>query len=200
MHAGYSHLLNYVGRPEEAMEQIKMALKLDPMNPFIITFYAVDLVFIRKYDEAIRAFQEAMQIAPGYPFALGNLWQVYYLKGDSVRAWDTFQSILKALEPELLESCERAYVENGLEGALLANAAGLELRSDEQYLNPTEIANIYALTGKNDKAIYWLERAWEARDPNLPYLLLPVYDPLRDDPRFQDICHRMNLPYRPPSV
>jgi tetratricopeptide (TPR) repeat protein len=182
------------------MEHIQLALKLDPMNPFIITFYAVDLMFIRKYDAAIRAFQEALQIAPGYPFALGNLWQAYYLKGDYVRAWDTFQSILKAQDPEMLGPCEQAYADNGIEGALNAYAAGLELRSEEQYLNPTEIASIYALTGMNDKAIFWLERAWEARDPNLPYLLLPVYDHLRDDPRFRDISRRMNLPYRPPSV
>ncbi len=44
-HAVYSHLLNILGRPKEAMEQIDIALKLDPMNPFIITFYGIDLVF-----------------------------------------------------------------------------------------------------------------------------------------------------------
>jgi len=100
----------------------------------------------------------------------------------------------------LLGPCEQAYADFGIKGALNAYAVGLELRSEEQYLNPTEIAMLYALTGANDKAIYWLERAWEARDPNLPYLLSPQYDLLRDDPRFRDICRRMNLPYRPPSV
>lgn len=199
-HNTYSHLLNIVGRPEEAIEHIQMALKMDPMNPFIITFYAIDLVFTRKYDEAIRVYKDALQIAPGYPFALGNLWETYYLKGDYVSAWDTFQSILKAQDPEMLGPCEQAYADSGLKGAINVYAAGLELRSEEQYLNPTEIAGLYALTRENDKAIYWLERAWEARDPNLPYLLLPVYDHLRNDPRFQDICRRMNLPYRPPSV
>ena len=72
-HALYSHLLNILGRPKEAMEQIDIALKLDPMNPFIITFYAIDLEMTRRYDEAIRAFHDALKIEPGYDFAIGNL-------------------------------------------------------------------------------------------------------------------------------
>ncbi len=193
-HAVYSHLLNYLGRPEEAMEHIQMALKLDPMNPFIIGFYAMDLTFSRKYDEVIRAFQNALQIEPGYPMALGNLWVPYYFKGQYPKAWEMLHSFLEAYDPELQGPCEQAYADSGLNGALNAYAAGLELRSEEHYLNPTEIAGIYALTGANDKAIYWLEKAWEVRDPNLPVLLVPTYDQLRDDPRFQDICRRMNLP------
>ena len=44
------------------------------------------------------------------------------------------------------------------------------------------------------KALEWLERGFEIRDPNMPYLGLPIYDPLRSDPRFQDLLRRMNLP------
>ena len=40
----------------------------------------------------------------------------------------------------------------------------------------------------------WLDRAFEYRDPNLPYLRLPIYDPLRADPRFQSLVRRMGLP------
>ena len=41
----------------------------------------------------------------------------------------------------------------------------------------------------------WLERGFEARDTNLPYVgISPLSDPLRSDPRFQDLLRRMNLP------
>jgi TolB-like protein len=53
-HAVYSNLLNIIGRPEEAMEHIELALKLDPMNPFKLLFYGLDLDFIRKYNEEIK--------------------------------------------------------------------------------------------------------------------------------------------------
>jgi hypothetical protein len=40
----------------------------------------------------------------------------------------------------------------------------------------------------------WLEKAFDYRDPNLPYLRLPAYDPLRADPRFQSLARRLGLP------
>ena len=46
-----------------------------------------------------------------------------------------------------------------------------------------------------DKAMDWLEEAFELRNPDLPYMVSsPLYDPLRSDPRFQDLLRRMNLP------
>ncbi len=49
--------------------------------------------------------------------------------------------------------------------------------------------------GDYDRAIEWLERAFEVRDPMLPYNgFYPIWDPLRSDPRFQDLLRRMNLP------
>jgi hypothetical protein len=45
------------------------------------------------------------------------------------------------------------------------------------------------------KAMDWLEEAYRVRDPNLPgSLVSPIYDPLRSDPRFQDLLRKMNLP------
>jgi tetratricopeptide (TPR) repeat protein len=123
------------------------------MNPFIISFYAIDLSFSRKYDEVIQAFQDALQIEPGYPMALGNLWVPYYFKGQYPKAWEMLHSFLEAYDPKLQGPCEQAYADNGLKGALNAYAAGLELRSEEHYLNPTDIATHYAMTGENDKAI-----------------------------------------------
>ena len=56
------------------------------------------------------------------------------------------------------------------------------------------IARRYLDAGDNDRAIDWLEKAYEERDPNLPYIGLPFYGPLRSDPRFQDLLRRIGLP------
>ena len=61
-------------------------------------------------------------------------------------------------------------------------------------LGPMGIAHHYLRAGDNGRAIDWLERAYEVHNPNLPYLGAPDYDPLRSDPRFQDLLCRMNLP------
>lgn len=56
------------------------------------------------------------------------------------------------------------------------------------------VARIYVRAGEEELVLDWLERAFAYRDPNLPYLLQPAFDGLRDKPRFQDLVKRMNLP------
>ena len=61
---------------------------------------------------------------------------------------------------------------------------------------PTDIAMVYALAGENSRALDWLERGFEERDPYMSYLSGdPVFDPLRENPRFQDLLRRLGLPY-----
>jgi hypothetical protein len=52
------------------------------------------------------------------------------------------------------------------------------------------------MAGNSEKALECIEMAYELRDPNLPYLHFPIYDSLRDEPRFQEIARKMNLPYK----
>ena len=47
-----------------------------------------------------------------------------------------------------------------------------------------DIAIKYICAGDKARAIDWLEKAYEDRDPNLPYLGKPVWDSVRDDPAF----------------
>ncbi len=74
---------------------------------------------------------------------------------------------------------------------LAESAAARSLRTDTRAFY---VAQLYARAGEKERALEWLERAFANRDPNMPYLLLPRYDSLRDDPRFQDLLRRMNLP------
>ncbi len=193
--ATYSHLLIILGRNEEALKQIEIALNLDPLNEFIKAFYGVVLTFVRKYDEAVKAFQDALKIEPNYPFAQGNFGYALALSGrhkDAVEQW----KLCNAGDTELVNALEKGFNEGGYKGALLSYNKVAELRYKNSYWNPTDIAIDYALVGDNDKALYWLEAGYQIHEPNLPYLLLPVYDNLRDDPRFQDLCKRMKLPYK----
>ncbi|MCH7766719.1 MAG: hypothetical protein IH916_09195, partial [Acidobacteria bacterium] len=56
-------------------------------------------------------------------------------------------------------------------------------------------AGIYAGLGQNDRALEWLERAYEERSEVLILLKLePIFDPPRSDPRFQSLLRRLNFP------
>lgn len=198
-HAAYSHLLSILGRTDEALQQIDIALKLDPMNPFIITFSAVDFVMARKYDEAIKEFNEALRIEPGYPFALTNLWQALYLSGKTEEAYATYKTFWGMVDPESQKPIEQGYLKDGINGACLSLADRLEKLwtiSQNQFFAPFDIAILYSIGKDVDKSIYWLEQAYKFRDPNVPYLLFPAFDYVRNDPRFRNLCQIMKLPWK----
>ena len=77
----HSLFLQIVGRPDEAMRQAERALALDPFNVIVQTFYAVDLLYVRRYDEAIAQARANLRQQPGAAGFLGILWTAYRGKG-----------------------------------------------------------------------------------------------------------------------
>ena len=194
-HSAYSHLLNILGRPDEAMEQIEIALELDPLNPQIKAFYGIDLMFIHRFDDAVTAFLEALELSPLHGVALSNLPNALYFAGREQEAMEALKNFFKKLNDPDLEIVEKNFPEEGYTDIMKKIGDFRVERLKTEYIISFHIGNAYALAGEVDKAIYWLEKAYEEHDPNLPYLLNPNYDKLRDNPRFQDLARRMGLPY-----
>lgn len=68
-------------------------------------------------------------------------------------------------------------------------------RSDTSYVTPWQIGTLYTRAGNKEKAVTWLEKAYDARDSNMPYIGVdPIFDILRSDVRFQNLLKKMNLP------
>jgi tetratricopeptide (TPR) repeat protein len=193
--AYYSHLLNILGRSEEAMKQIEIALSLDPLNPFIKVFYGIDLIFVHKYEEAIAVFQNALKIQPNYLLAIQNMAIVLHLAGKYKESFEQFKLSYNSY-PDVVIALDQGNAQGGYQQGFISANRVLEERFKSGYWNPTDIAGNYALAGDNDKAIEWLETAYTIHDPNLIYLLMPHYDNLRNYPRFQALCLKMNLPIK----
>jgi hypothetical protein len=71
----------------------------------------------------------------------------------------------------------------------------LENRQGQGSSTDASIALIYVGLGDNDRAMIWLDKAYRARfNPSI--LMRPAFDPLRPDPRFQELLHRIGLPGR----
>jgi TolB-like protein/Tfp pilus assembly protein PilF len=192
-HSTFSHLLNVLGRSDEAMKHIEIALDLDPMNSKIQSFYGVDLIFARRYDEAIKAFQKALKLDPSQGLAANVIFALYFA-GREAEATEMLKKFPN--NKDFLNDIDKGYNEGGFKGAMKKLADIRAERSKTIFVAPYGVAYEYAVAGDIDNAMNWLEKAYEEHDPNLPYLLSPSFDILRDDPRFQELARKMNLPYK----
>ena len=87
----------------------------------------------------------------------------------------------------------RAYVASGRRDEAVKLLGELKKRSNPSYSDASEIAMIYVALGDRDQAMQWLEKSYDGRF-NPSVLLRPGFDPLRSDPRFQDLVRRIGLP------
>ncbi len=194
--AYYSQFLFMMNRPEDAMAQIERALELDPFNAAFRSIYAWDLMYARRYDEAVEHLRETLKTAPTDQMTLSALKSAYHLKGmheEALEIWKTWFDVKG--DSDAAEALMSGFAEAGYSGALSRVAEVLIERSLTTYVTPWQIATLYTRAMKIDEALEWLEKAYEAHDANMPYIAVdPIFDSLRDDPRFQDLLRRMNFP------
>ncbi len=67
--------------------------------------------------------------------------------------------------------------------------------SDTTFVSPSLIVQLYAMAGDREKTMYWIERMYIRRDPNLPYwaIIGPLTETYQDEPRYIEIMKRINL-------
>jgi tetratricopeptide (TPR) repeat protein len=172
---------------------IEKALELDPLNPLNYGLYGGVLIYNRRFEEALAAARAAFDIVPNHPAALSTLFNIN-VKGmrDELLA-ELRQTITN--DPELVAAFERGIKEGGYEGAQRGIAEVLVAWYEKsKYASAQGISRWYLKAGDYDLAIDWLEKAYENHEPEMPYIGAPLYDPLRSNPRFQELLRKMNLP------
>jgi tetratricopeptide (TPR) repeat protein len=97
--------------------------------------------------------------------------------------------------PRALSGLAYAHAIAGQKAAARKLLDNLSRLSKEEYVAPFDIAVVYGALGEKDRAFAWLEKAYEDRHPWLVMLrVTPKVDPLRSDPRFDNLCRRVGLP------
>ena len=189
--AFYSVFLTAMRRPQEARAQIDRAMELDPLSSFYQGIYGGQLMRVRQYDDAIAQLRKAHGTEPhlhGY-----SLWVAFHQKRmyeEAVAEAEKYFAVMG--HSEVAEALTRGYDEGGYLRAMRLAAEKLAARSNAL---PARIAALYAHAGQKDRALDWLETGYEEQDQLMVDLGVdPTYDPLRSDPRFQDLLRRMNLP------
>jgi TolB-like protein len=192
---GYAKVLIYMGRMKEAMEQLDLILKLDSLDPNIKSSYGLDLIYFHKYDKALSVLQDVLKMSPKNQIAISNIPIAYHLLGKYKEGFESWELYYNTVYKDFVNVFDKGYAKGGYIGALNLEADTLAAQLKTAYILPTEIAILYASAGNKKRALDMLERAYDVHDPNLAALRYPIYDCLRNEPRYIDLCRKMNLPF-----
>ena len=183
-------------RLDEANAKGELARNLDPLNPLCISLYGITLYFSYKYEDAIKVLKDALKMDPNNPLALCTLPVAFHMLGKQDEEMESWKSYYNSTFKEFIHVFDKGFANAGYISILQLEADTLVAQSKTKYISPEGIAILYACAGNKMRALDILENAYIVKDPNITYLRNPVYDILHDEPRFQDLCHKMNLTYR----
>ena len=196
VHYLYGEYLTARQRFEEATVQQQRAYDLDPLFLPNRMMIAVRFYFMRQYDQAITQLRQILEIDPEFVVAYDLLWASYRERGlydESVAA--RLQSLkLQGYSAAELEKLRKAYAAADIRGFWQQDNAQIEQRLQQHTSPLIFLAMNNAKLGNKDAAFMWLERALAARSGWVPELKAdPVWDKLRDDPRFVALLRKANL-------
>ena len=190
-------LLVTLGRFDEAIKEGQRAVDLDPLSLIINADLGSTFMIARRYDDAIAQLRKTIALDGNFAYAHWNLGEALYLKGDSPGAIAEYEKAA-ALDddPEILALLGRAYAETGKREKALELLEKLKAAARQHYVRNYIFAIIYTGLGDKATALDYLERArGDSETPDTGWLKVdPILDPLRDDPRFQQLVAKLFPP------
>ncbi len=196
-HQWYAEYLANMARYEESIAEAERARQLDPLSLNVMHNYAQTLFMARQYDRSIENYQKILEMDPNYVAAH---WFLAYPYIQKAMYKETIEEINKAIVlsgeryPPLVAWLGIAYAYAGKINEAEKVIEELLALSKHRYVAPCYIAFVYIGLGMNDQAFEWLEKAYEVRDDWLPVLkVMPMYDGLRSDSRFNTLLKKMDL-------
>jgi len=195
-HFFYADFLISMKRPKEWRAESRRALELDPFNVFFQCFLGWQLVYVGQYDDAIAQLRKTLRIEPDFSSVYLGLWGAFYQKQMNEEALAEAKKFFAVLrDNEAVEALDYGYAQAGYPRAMSLAAENLAARSNRTHVPAFRIARLYAHAGEKDRALEWLEKAYEQRESPLVHLSVGWdWDSLRSDPRFQDLLGRMKFP------
>jgi len=196
-HHWYAWHLIVMARNDEGIAELKKAEALDPLSLIISSDLADALCIAHRYDESLEQSQKTIELDPQFAVAHYQLGQALEQKHKHDEAITEFRRAIELAggNTTFESNLASAYAVSGRKEEAMKIVKDLETRQSQDSSTDASIALIYVGLGDNDRAMIWLDRAYQARfNPSI--LMRPVFDPLRSAPRFQDLLHRIGLPSR----
>jgi TolB-like protein/Flp pilus assembly protein TadD len=198
----YAHYLMAMGRMAESAAETKLAVDLDPVDDGLTDCLCWHSFAARQYDNSIQMARDLLVRVPDDTWELAILGWDYEQKGMHEQAIAEFKKAVELTDrnspifsPFYLAGLAHAYALAGRRSDAEQVLQGLLERARQSYISPFDIALIYAALGEKDTAFAWMAKAVAERSTWLVYSKWePRLDPLRSDPRFQDLLRRIGFP------
>jgi eukaryotic-like serine/threonine-protein kinase len=192
----YSSLLAATGRTDEALAEVKKARDIDPFSLSIAAHPGWINYLSRDAEATVREARQALKLDPNFLPARRYLALGYDLQGKYSESVPEFQKALAISPGSTLVKAELgyAYAKSGKREDALRVLDELQRSPGQRRASPFHLALVHIGLGENDRAIELLENAYNERAERLVWLRAdPRFDPLRLDPRFNEILRGMGL-------
>lgn len=193
-HKTYAKFLYTRGKFADALVEIKTAMDLQPVSYRNQQIYALTLYFARQYDESEAQFKRLIELNPNQSaFIHGRLIRVLEEQGKESEAFEYLVRMLtiQKADDTALERLKDEYRTRGWRGVMIER-----IKTAEADPAPSNfgLACLNAKIGKTDRALEYLEKAYQERSFQIAILKVePQLDSLRSDPRFDDLVRRAGL-------
>jgi serine/threonine-protein kinase len=196
--------LAMIGRFEEALSEIDQAISLDPLSAIAQEGRGFVLMVSRRYPEAVLQYEALKEFDPSFSKAWTSLGRVLAQMGEYEKAIESYKMgrELGGDIPHVLAALGQAYALSGqteratemLRKLQDISSASHRIGGASPRVSAASFAVVHMGLGENDRALAWLEEGVENRQMALSGLKVhPVYDPLRNEPRFQALLQRIGF-------
>jgi TolB-like protein/Tfp pilus assembly protein PilF len=188
--------LAYVGRLDEALDEIEIALELDPLSSVIHETRGFIHLLRCEYDEAIRYYREILEFDPSSYRPYAAIGRALGLQGkyeEALAMLEKARSIEEEM-PTILAAMGQIFGLSGDRQSARGVLARLEARARERHISCTCFAVVHLGLGETEEALDWLERGCDRHEMSVTSIgIHPIYDSLRGAPRFQALLRKVRL-------
>ena len=191
-------LLGETGRPVEGVAELRTAVQLDPLSPYVNRLLCLLLLYARDFEAALDQARKTLDIDPAYFPIRWEMSTAWRFLGRPDEALGTIEAAV-SLAPKdpftlgWLGTCQA--IAGHQEEALRTIDKLKDLRA-KRYSAASPIAWVYVHLGDFNQAFQWLDTAFEERDSVL--VILKQYpwpsESFRQDPRYQELLRRIGFP------
>ena len=193
-HDGYGFYLKATGQYEAAVRECEQAARLDPLSPFAALSLGWAHYFARQFDRAIDCGLKVLELNPHFAFAWKVIGMTYGQQGAFDAAIDALEKAVALAEDVTDFKVHLACVSGraGHHEVAQRMLAELEQLAGRRYTPSFYFVLLWLGLGDRDQALWWLDKACDERSGFMAFLNVePLLDPLRADPRFSELLHRV---------